>query len=108
MRCASSAANGPYTPPSVAILPTGDTSLGKQFHLPLFTPVAGLSLWLRASGPYSRATRKAAATTGASLAVGESLVSARRRPSRLAIPSKPRREDLEVSLDQRASNGVRA
>src|SRR5215212_2503901 len=58
------------------------------FHL----PVAGLSLWLRASGPYSRATRKAAAMTGYSVVVGERRGSARRRPPRLAIPSRPRLE----------------
>src|SRR5215213_3648519 len=82
----------PHAPPLPPIVQPDSTNrenrLGERLHL----PVAGLSLWLRASGPYSRATRNAAAMTGYSVVVGERRGSARSRPPRLAIPSRPRLE----------------
>src|SRR5215218_8012246 len=82
----------PHAPPLPPIVQPDSTNRenrpGERLHL----PVAGLSLWLRASGPYSRATRKAAAMTGYSVVVGERRGSARSRPPKLAIPSRPRLE----------------
>src|SRR5215217_1120280 len=77
-----------YADSSARFYQSVESGPGERLHL----PVAGLSLWLRASGPYSRATRKAAAMTGYSVAVGERRGSARSRPPKLAIPSRPRLE----------------
>src|SRR5215207_4569871 len=61
----------PHAPPLPPIVQPDSTNRenwpGERLHL----PVAGLSLWLRASGPYSMATRNAAAITGYSVVVGE-------------------------------------
>src|SRR3712207_1678377 len=60
-------------------------------YRPLLYPVAGLRRLLKEPGPYSRATRKAAAMVGGSVAEGVRRGSARRMPSRLAMPSRDRK-----------------
>src|SRR5215213_3577750 len=64
----------------------GGGELDKRIHLPLPISPAGLSLWPRAPGPYSRPTMKAAAMTGYSVVVGERRGSARSSPPRLVVP----------------------